>query len=58
VGFEMCCWRRIERIILTDHVRNEEVKYYVESNKTGIFNVTNNERKLTGLVTSYVGTAS
>ena len=25
VGFEMLCWRRIEKISWTDHVRNEEV---------------------------------
>ena len=24
-GFEMWCWRRIEKISWTDHVRNEEV---------------------------------
>jgi len=24
-SFEMTCWRRMEKIIWTDHVRNEEV---------------------------------
>src|SRR5215469_16332862 len=24
-SFEMCCWRRMEKISWTDHVRNEEV---------------------------------
>ena len=24
-GFEMWCWRRMEKISWTDHVRNEEV---------------------------------
>ena len=24
-SFEMCCWRRMEKISRTDHVRNEEV---------------------------------
>jgi len=24
-NFEMCCWRRMEKISWTDHVRNEEV---------------------------------
>ena len=46
------------RIIWTDHVRNEDAKYYVETNKTEIFNVTYGERKPTVLVTFYVGTAS
>ena len=48
----------MEKISWTDHVRNEEVEYYVESRKTGILNVTYSERKLTGLVTFYIGTAS
>jgi hypothetical protein len=26
-SFEMWCWRRMEEIIWTDHVRNEEVFY-------------------------------
>jgi hypothetical protein len=24
-SFEMCCWRRMEKISWADHVRNEEV---------------------------------
>ena len=48
----------MENISRTDRVRNEDVEYYVESRKTGIFYVKHNERKVTGLVTSYVGTAS
>jgi hypothetical protein len=36
-SFEMCCWRRMEKIIWTDRVRNEEVhKYYTESRRRGI----------------------
>ena len=58
VGSEMCSGRRMENISRTDRVRNEDVEYYVESRKTGIFYVKHNERKVTGLVTSYVGTAS
>jgi hypothetical protein len=30
VSFEMWCWRRMENIIWTDHVRNEEVLSYVK----------------------------
>jgi hypothetical protein len=33
-SFEMWCWRRIEKISWTDHVRNEEV--YLESRSRGI----------------------
>jgi hypothetical protein len=40
-SFEMWCWRRMEKIRWTDHVRNEEVLL----------------RRLIGLVTSYVETA-
>jgi hypothetical protein len=32
-SFEMWCWRRMEKISLTDHVRNEEV---LGSRSTGI----------------------
>jgi len=32
-GFEMWCWRRMEKIIWTDHVRNEDV---LESRSRGI----------------------
>jgi hypothetical protein len=58
LGFEMCCWRRMEKISWTDHVRNEEVEYHVDSRKKGIFYAKYNERKVTGLVTSHVGTVS
>jgi len=33
-SFEMWCWRRVENISWTDHVRNE--KYYLESGSSGI----------------------
>jgi hypothetical protein len=58
IGFEMSCWKRMEKISWTDHVKNEEVEYRVKPRKTGIFYVKYNERKLTGLVTSHVRTAS
>jgi hypothetical protein len=29
-SFEMWCWRRMEKISWTDHVRNEEVVFRVE----------------------------
>jgi hypothetical protein len=30
---EVCCWRRIEKISWTDHVRNEEVLLRVKEQK-------------------------
>jgi hypothetical protein len=33
--YEMWCWRWMEKIIWTDHVRNEKV--YTESRRRGIF---------------------
>ena len=32
-SFEMWCWRRIEKISLTDHVRNEEVLHTVKEDR-------------------------
>jgi len=32
-SFEMCCWRRIEKIRWTDHVRNEEVLLRVKEQR-------------------------
>ena len=32
-SFEMWCWRRMEKIIWTDHVRNEEVLLRVEEQR-------------------------
>ena len=45
-SFEMC-WRRLEKISWTDHVRNEEV----------LLRVNEQRNILIGLVTSYVETA-
>ena len=53
-SFEMWCWRRMEKISWTDHVRNEEV---LESMSRGISYTKYENRRLTGLVTSYVETA-
>ena len=41
-SFEMWCWRRMEKIIWTDHVRNEEIllrvkeQKYVNGSQTGL----------------------
>jgi hypothetical protein len=36
-SFEMWCWRRIEKIIWTDHVRNEEVLHRVKEERNIIY---------------------
>ena len=46
-SFEMWCWRRMEKISWTDHVRNEEV----------LLRVNEQRNILHELVTSYVETA-
>ena len=53
-NLEMWCWR-IEKISWTDHVRNEEVLH--RGNEDRNILQTRNEGRLTGLVTSCVGTA-
>jgi hypothetical protein len=32
-SFEVCCWRRMEKISWTDHVRNEELLLRVEEQR-------------------------
>jgi hypothetical protein len=32
-SFEMCCWTRMEKIICSDHVRNEEVLHRVKEDR-------------------------
>ena len=54
-SFEMWCWRRMEKIIWIDHVRNEEVLLRVNEQRNILREI--RKRKLTGLVTSYVETA-
>jgi hypothetical protein len=34
-SFEMWCWRRMEKISWTDHVRNEEVLFRVKEQRNG-----------------------
>ena len=54
-SFEMLCWRRMEKIIWTDHVRNEEVLLRVKEQRNILHEIKNG--RLTSLVTSYVQTA-
>ena len=54
-SFEMWCWRRMEKINWTDHVRNEEVLLRVNEQRNIRHEIENG--RLIGLVTSYVETA-
>ena len=54
--FEMWCWRRMEKIRWTDHVRSEEVLLRANEQRNILHEIKKNG-KLTGLVTSYVETA-
>jgi hypothetical protein len=53
-SFKMWCWRRMEKIIWTDRVRNEEVLLRVKQDRNILHSA---ELKLTGLVTCCAGTA-
>jgi hypothetical protein len=48
------CWRRMEKIIWTDHVRNEEVLLRVKEKRNILRTI--KEGMLTGLATSGAGT--
>ena len=52
--FEMWCWRRMEKISWSDHVRNGEVLFRVKE-KRNILHIIKRKGRLIGLVTSYVG---
>jgi hypothetical protein len=51
----MWCWRRMEKISWTDHVRNEEVLLRVKEQRNILHEIIN--LKLTGLVKICVETA-
>jgi hypothetical protein len=48
-SFEMSCWRRMEKISWTDHVRNEEVLLRVKEQRNILHKYVNG--RLTGMVT-------
>ena len=52
---EMWCWRRMEKISCTNHVRNEEVLLRVKERRNILHEIS--KRRLTGLVTFCVETA-
>ena len=54
-SFEMWCWRRMEKIIWIDHVRNEDI--LLESRSRGISYMKYVNGRQTGLVTFCVETA-
>ena len=54
-SFEMWCWRRMEKISWTDHVRNEEVLLRVKEQRNILHEIVHGRR--TGLVTFCVETA-
>jgi hypothetical protein len=54
-SFEMWCWRMMEKIRWTDHVRNEEVLFRVNEQRNILHEI--RKGRLIGLVTSYVETA-
>jgi hypothetical protein len=59
-SFEMWCWRRMEKISWTDRVRNEEVLHRSKEERNILHEISyilEKEGRLTGLVTSCVGTA-
>ena len=55
-GFEMRCWRRMEKINWTDHVKNEVVLQRVKAERN-ILHTIKEDGRLTGLVMSFAGTA-
>jgi len=54
-SFEMWCWRRMEKIISTDDVRNEEVLFRVKEQRNILHEILKGRR--TGLVKIWVETA-
>jgi len=57
-SFEIQRWRRMKKISWTNHVRNEEVLQTVKEDRNILQTIKGRqEGKLTGLVTSCVGTA-
>jgi hypothetical protein len=51
-SFEMWCWRRIEKISWTDHVRNEEVLLRVEEQRNILHEIRKRKNKWIGYILS------
>jgi hypothetical protein len=54
-GFEIWCWRRMVKISLTDHARNDEVLSRVKEERDILH--TYNQGRLAGFITFYAGAA-
>jgi len=53
----MWCWRKLEKINCADRVKSEEVLQEVKEERNIIHTQEEEEERITGLVTSCVGTA-
>jgi hypothetical protein len=51
-SFEMWCWRRMEKISWTDHVRNEDVLLRVKEQKNILHEITNRKANWIGQILS------
>ena len=47
-SFEMCCWRRMEKISWTDHVRNEDVLLRVSEQRNILHEIRNRKANWVG----------
>ena len=56
-SFEMCCWRSVEKICWTEHVRNEEVLLRVNERRNTLYEIRKPKANWIGLITSYIETA-
>jgi hypothetical protein len=55
-SFEAWCWRRLEKLVLADRDRNEEVLQWIKEERN-VLHTIKRKKELSGLVTSCVGTA-
>jgi hypothetical protein len=49
-SFEMCCWRRMEKISWIDRVRNEEVLYRVKEQRNILHEISKQEANRIGQI--------
>jgi hypothetical protein len=49
-SFEMCCWRRMEKINWTDHMRNEEVLLRVKEQRNILHEISKRKDKWIGQI--------
>jgi hypothetical protein len=52
--FEIWCWRRMEKIVWTDRIRNEEILHRIQKERNILRTI--KEGNITGFVTTCVGT--